>query len=102
MQLNLPKKYLSYSQMNTWLKNKEAYRSRYYRGEKQHENPEMLFGKKIAKMLEDPKDHPVLSKIPHYSISEYGIKTEVDGIPVIGYIDSYDPDTKSFLEYKTG
>ncbi len=103
--LNLPKKYLSYSQFNTWIKNKEAYRARYYRGEKQHENPEMIFGKQIAKMLEDPAAvdaHPVLSKIPRYSVSEHPIKVDVDGVPVIGYIDSFDPVTKSFIEYKTG
>lgn len=103
--LNLPKKYLSYSQLNTWIKDKDAYRAKYYRGEKQHENPEMLFGKKIAKMLENPlvlEIHPILSKIPHYSVSEHGIKTEIDGVPVIGYIDSFDPNTKSFIEYKTG
>lgn len=103
--LNLPKKYLSYSQLNTWLKNKEVYRDKYYRGEKQHENPEMVFGKQIAKMLEDHeaiKIHPVLSKVPHYSVSEHGIKTEIDAIPVMGYIDSFDPKTKSFIEYKSG
>lgn len=100
--LNLPKKYLSYSQLNLWLKNKDNYRAKYYRGEPSHENPEMIFGKKIAKILEDPKEHPILSTVPRYSISEHGIKTVVDEVPVLGYIDSFDPETKAFIEYKSG
>lgn len=98
--LNLPKKRLSYSQVNLWNKNKEQYRTRYYRNEPLPENAEMIFGKTIAKRLED--NDPELAFIPRYDKAEHGIEVEIDGVMVQGYIDSFDPVKKKFREYKTG
>ena len=97
--LRLPKQYFSYSQFSLWLKNKDGYRKRYYLNEKQIETPEMLFGKKIAKILEDKRR---LRKVKRYSRSEYPIKCFLENVPVIGYIDSFDPEQKRFIEFKTG
>lgn len=96
---NLPKQKFSYSQMSLWLKNKEGYRAKYYRGEPQHETAEMIFGKLIAKRLED--NDPALSFIPRYEKSEQGIEINLEGLPIIGYLDSFDPSKNKFREYKT-
>lgn len=101
---NLPKQYLSYSQVSLWLKNKEQYRSKYYLNEPTFETTESLYGKLIAKIMEDPVEiakNPTLALVPRYSEPEYDITVDIEGIPVRGYIDSYDPDTHSFYEYKT-
>lgn len=104
MKYNLPKPYLSYSQINLWLKNKNQYRERYYQNKKSPETIETIYGKAIAKILEDPIEiakNPTLSLVPRYAEPEFEIKIEVDGIPVLGFLDSYNPDTHSFYEYKT-
>jgi hypothetical protein len=63
------------------------------------------FGKMIAETLEDPTkvaEHPVLSTVPLYSVAEYPLLHEVEGVPIKGYIDSFDPDQKRIIEIKTG
>ena len=87
-----------------WLKNKDQYRKKYYLNEKPFFTVETLYGKKIGELMESPEEiakHPVLMNVPRYPESEFSIKIEVEGIPIMGYIDSYDPDTHSFYEYKT-
>jgi hypothetical protein len=62
------------------------------------------FGKEIATILEDKKAkkaHPVLCKIPSYTHCEYELQFEIDGVPIKGYIDSFDPKKKRIIEYKT-
>lgn len=100
----LPKKYLSYSAISLWEKNKEQFRKRYYENEPSPDTPEMVYGKKIAKILELGKfdGHPTLGKIPRYSHPEHKMEIEIEGIPLLGYIDSYDPENFRFIEYKTG
>lgn len=102
-QYNLPKKYLSYSQLDLWRKSKDQYRERYYYEDGiPFENAETIFGKKIAKMLEDGIRHPVLDKIPKYKFSEYKIQIDVGGVPFFGVMDSFSKHFKRILEYKTG
>lgn len=102
--MNLPKKYLSYSQISLWEKNKEGYRRRYYDNEPSAETLEMVYGKKIAKILETGRfnDHPILGKIPRYDTPEHKIDLMIDDVPFMGYIDSYDSQGHRFIEYKTG
>lgn len=105
MEYILPKKYLSYSSISLWNKDKDAFRRKYYEGEKSVETAEMIFGKKIARLLENPAElekHPVLNRVPRYKESEHKIDIEIEGIPVIGYLDSFCPDTFSILEFKSG
>lgn len=107
MQYNLPKGYLSHSSMNLWKQSKDNYRKKYYSNSDLFDfsTPYTKFGKEIAETLEDPKRrkaHPVLSKIPFYSHPEYVLEFEVDGVPIKGMIDSFDPKKKRILEYKTG
>lgn len=103
--MNLPKKYFSYSQYDLWKKSKSEYRLKYYEGKESFETVETIFGKKIAKMLEDDAvvaAHPVLSKVPRYSKPEYDIQVEVEGIPIRGFIDTFEESDCSFLDYKSG
>lgn len=100
MHYTLPKKYLSYSAITLWNKNKEQFRSKYYLGEEGPITPYMLFGKEIAALLE--QDDMSLRHIPRYKYPEHEIKVMVKGIPVIGYLDSFSKQLKTFIEYKTG
>lgn len=103
--LELPRGYLSYSAMMLFLKNKNAFRAKYYRNEPQMETVEMSYGKQIASFLENDeqvKKHPILKQIPTGGIAEYEIQTEIDGIPVMGRLDRYFEETHSFHEIKTG
>ncbi len=100
MTLNLPKKYLSYSSWSLWKKNKDQFRRKYYLNEQPFETVETIFGKKIARMLES--DDSSLVNIPRYPISEKQIEVEINGVPVKGYLDTFDDIAFSFMEYKTG
>ncbi len=97
--MNLPKEYLSWSQINVWLKSKEQYRQQYYFGKKSPDTPQMMYGREIAEALEN--NDPTLAHIPRYANPEQSLKVTLDGIPLIGYLDSYDPKKHTFLEYKT-
>ncbi len=92
--------------MNLWKTSKDQFRIKYYT----KDGPELAtpyteFGKLIAETLEDKKKvkaHPVLSQIPLYSTAEYPILHEVEGVPIKGYIDSFDKRHKKIIEIKTG
>lgn len=88
--------------MELWKRDKEQYRQRYYLNAPAFESPEILFGKKIAKMLENHVDHPLLRKIPRYQYPEYRIQIPVLGVPFLAVIDSFSKRLKKVLEYKTG
>lgn len=102
--MNLPKKYLSYSAISLWEKNKDGFRKKYYENVPQKETPEMIYGKKIAKLLETGRfiDHQILGKIPRYSKPECKIEVMIEDVPVLGFLDSFNPETNAFIEYKTG
>lgn len=101
-QLVLPKPYLSYSQMDLWQKNKDQYRARYYMGGPGFESRETIFGKQFAKMMEDGLQHPVADLVPRGDKMEYKVLMDINGVPVLGYLDSYDSQGKFIYEYKTG
>ena len=96
----LPKPYLSYSAMNLWLTNKDRYRKQYYEKVSSPSSPELRFGKRIADLLEN-KDKS-LDHIQQYPVPEQPLNVTIDGVPVLGFIDSFDPTKQRFLEFKTG
>lgn len=100
--LALPKSHLSYSAISLWQKNKEQFRAKYYENEPQAETAEMIFGKKIAKLLEEKPKDKILRKVPRYRRSEQRIEIYVGHVPVLGYIDTFAPRKCAFREYKTG
>lgn len=101
--LILPKPYLSFSQYSSWLYSKDQYRSRYYENIPSVETREIIFGKKIAEMLEKKThEYPILAKVKQGSHNEYEIKTKINGVPILAYLDSCTPKTGKIYEYKTG
>lgn len=91
--------------METWTKNKDQFRLKYY-GDDNYSFSTMYteFGKEVAEILEDKKAKkrdPVLCKIPAYSVCEQELQFEIEGVPIKGYIDSFDPKKKRIIEYKT-
>lgn len=97
--LNFKERPLSWSQIASFEYSPEQWFSRYILNEKQEENASMKFGKWFGeKVATDPTFYP---QIPRYPIFEQKLSVMFNQIPIIGYIDSYDPATHSFLEYKT-
>jgi hypothetical protein len=98
--LTLPKKYISWSQLNQWLTDKDAYRERYYLNVDMRKTPELFFGSEIAKGLEDGSI--VIPNLTQYPVQEYKIMIDVNDVPFYGYVDQYWPEKHKFRETKTG
>lgn len=113
-ELNLPKGYLSYSAMELWRHDPVAYRKRYYEGEPYFSTPYTEFGNKVGGALEELTpdgfekaisfipggEH--LHKVERYSKPEYKVTVDILGVPVLMYLDSFEPTDNAILEYKTG
>lgn len=95
-----PRDSLSYSGWSLWKTSKELYRKRYYENEKPFETVETIFGKHIAKLLED--DDESLRHIPRYDTPEKMIEINIKGAKFNGRIDTFDSKKLGFLDYKTG
>ncbi len=105
--LVLPKGYLSYSAMELWLRDRPAYRARYYLGEPYLSTPYTEFGNTIGKALEERDwDHPVLApvrgKVPQGTHPEHKLEVEIAGVPILSYLDDFHLQTYAIEEYKTG
>jgi RecB family exonuclease len=61
----------------------------------------LRFGKHISELLEKDPDNEEVADIPRYTIPEYKLEVVIGGVPTLGFIDSYDTETQSILEYKT-
>lgn len=106
-ELVLPKPYLSYSAMELWLRDPDAYRLRYYLGEPYFSTPYTEFGNIVGKALELRQwDHPVLQpvrgKVPQGTHPEHKLEVEIAGVPVLSYLDDFHLQTFAIEEYKTG
>lgn len=96
----LPKPYLSYSAMNDFYYNRQRFQDKYYRGIEGFMSPELVFGKRIGEMLEH--NDASLAHIPRGDVAEKELRFEVDGIPVLGFLDSFRTEDGYIFEYKTG
>lgn len=96
------KSYISWSQLDLFSKNPSRYIAQYFGGNWDEGTPEMKYGGYIAKLIEDGKHKELLPDLVVYPISEHKIMTNVGDVPTLSYIDSYDPETNTFREYKTG
>ncbi len=89
----------SWSQISSFLYDKEAWYKKYVLNVMPPENAAMKAGKIIGeKIANDPKFLPTL---PRYKQFEKKLEGKVGDIVLVGYLDGFDPDTKSFHEYKT-
>lgn len=91
---------LSWSAYSLWTSSKDQYRKKYYEEIRpSFETAESIFGKKIGQYLED--GHEEVAHIKRYSHPEYKIMVEVEGVKLLGYLDSFGLKELAFLEYKT-
>ena len=98
----LPKKYLSWSSMSCWESNPARFRREYFELGHRLDTRYLRFGKGIAEMIESGKYKELLPELIVYPVSEFEIKTIICGVPILSYIDDYDPVTNLFREKKTG
>lgn len=100
-----PRAYLSWSSMNLFERNRDAWIRHYVFDQPLFTSNRMDFGKKIAEGLEDGDGDDdvqvLLTFLPKYSKSEY--KLDIKGkLPLMGKLDSFDPRRLRIREYKTG
>jgi len=98
MNLKLPKKALSYSAINLWYKDKRAYRRKYYEGIYPPETKYTIFGRQAEEEVYAGK----LPGVPFFGGKQKKLVTEIAGVPIIAYLDSFDEETKQIIDYKSG
>lgn len=96
----LPKPYLSYSAISSFMSYPADFRARYYENKPMIVTPELAFGKRIGELLENNDES--MRHVLRYDTAEQELKFEVDGIPILGYIDTFDTKLNKIGEYKTG
>ena len=114
--IQLPRGYLSFSQIQLWQNDKKRYAEIYFDGrdELRTSNAGMQYGKVVAEALEkgietgDLLTDSAMLLLPKYDTADVEIRadmrTSTSGpyVTVMGRPDSLDSATKAFLEYKTG
>lgn len=94
---------LRYSAYDTWLKSKDAYRKKYYNGEG-FTTAETVFGHEMHKLMQNGRRwrvHPILKNLPRFDVPEKNIVLTLPGnVRIGGRLDSFDPSTQSFIDYK--
>ena len=98
----LPKPHLSYSQWTVWKTNKDRFRREYFESGEKLDTEALRFGKSFALSIEDGTYKDILPDLQVYPEVEFKIQLEVEGVPILSYIDSYHPELNVFHEYKTG
>lgn len=104
--IQLPKGYLSWSQLSLWLQSPQKYIEQYIYGKKMYESEYLKFGKKFSELLTDlesvtqPELKELLARIPKRQNAEAELDVTYEGIPLKIIFDS--ADRKGFEEYKTG
>lgn len=91
---------LSWSQLSKFQYRPNEWYDHYILGKEQQSSPELLFGSEIDKKIQS--DPSFLPEIPRYKHLQYELKTEYEGIPLIGYPDALDLDEPKIRDYKTG
>lgn len=108
-----PRGYLSWTQVDMWERSRERYVRSYIHGENlDFTNSGMEYGSKTSRALEngdaegDELMEAVISLVPAYKEREYEIKvpleTDHGTTTLLGKLDTFDPPTLAFREYKTG
>lgn len=77
---------------------KEDWYKKYILGEPIPTNKRMLFGKVVGERIE--KDPTYIPQLPR-GLMEYGIEVDMGDIRLVGYMDAYEPVSKTISEYKT-
>lgn len=93
------KRPLSWSSISSFQYDKEKWYKKYILGEEDPTSSEMAFGKLVADSFQT--DSP-LAPVRLYKVVEQKLSVIFDGIQLVGFIDTYDPITHNFKEFKTG
>jgi hypothetical protein len=100
----LQKRPLSWSALSSFSWDPEQWYSRYILSEKDVPSAEMEFGKLVGERL--ASDPLFLPQVPRYKEFEYKLECTIGKIPLIGFMDSYEPKRfpggPAMYEYKTG
>lgn len=101
--LLLPRIHLSWSAYSCFRQNPDRFRREYFEKGKKLDTKYLRFGKGIAEMIENGTHKDLLPGLPTYPIHELEIRTIVQGVPLLSYLDGYD-DREPYIigEYKTG
>jgi len=91
MKYLLPKSYLSYSQLEMFRKSPDRYIEQYIENGKRLDTKYTRFGKQIHEALEQTEEN-----------REKEIRVTIHDVPVLSFIDKYDPETGVFRDTKTG
>ena len=113
--MNLPSKdkygnsYLSYSQISTFLKDKEQFLKTYILKEPFTGNEYTEFGSKVGKALEtndyslfNETEKETLNKLTRLDLFEQRIMINYDSFYLVGYVDTCSSDLTKIIDYKTG
>lgn len=95
----LAKRALSWSAIASFEWSKEDWYKKYVLKIKQPSNPAMEFGKVVGERL--ATDTTFLPEVLRYPVFEKELRGVIGDIPLVGFLDSYDPATHHFYEYKT-
>lgn len=108
-----PRGYLSWTQIDMWLRSPDRYVRRYMHGEEERANSAMEFGKRTSDALESGAEtgdlllDTVVKLLPHYEKREHEIRVPFetpDGtVDLLGKLDTFGmKQGPRFREYKTG
>ena len=89
---------LSWSAISSFEWDKREWHEKYILGIKSDPSNEMEFGKMIADSFQTDKP---LAPVTLYPVVEQKLSVIFNKIPLIGFIDTYDPKTHNFREFKT-
>ncbi len=101
-QIKLPRGYLSYSAMTLWETSPHKFKKDYFEGGPRLDSKYLRFGKSFAKSVEDGTYKDAFPELPVHSEVEFEIRIDINGVPILSFIDSYCPEKNVILEYKTG
>ena len=93
------KRPLSHSQLSAWEYDKAEWFDRYVLGKTSPPTPNMVFGSKIGDAI-GTDDSPIPELNPP-GVKEYPVRSNVEGIECVGFIDHFCPDTLELHENKT-
>lgn len=88
--------------MNCWMSSKDRFRREYFECGKKLDTKYLRFGKGIAEMVENGTHKKLLPELIVCDVREFEIKVNICGVPILSYLDDYDPVNNVFREKKTG
>jgi hypothetical protein len=100
---------LSYSQINTFKRDKHEYYETYILNKPFVTNPYVEFGNKVGEALEKndftnftKQETVILKKVTRLDVFERFVKLTYNDFYLVGYVDTNDFDIKTIIDYKTG